>query len=68
MGKLALVMLAVGGLLSACVAYEVPGPGGRYYGDRYRDGTQDRVYRDRDRYGDGVQDRQYRRSDDSRRY
>ena len=66
MRKLALVLLGVGGLLSACVAYEAPGPDGRYYGDRYRDGTPDRTYRDRDR--DGVPDRQDRRPDDPRRY
>ena len=65
MRKLALVLLGVGGLLSACVAYEVPGQDGRYHGDRYRDGTQG-TYRDRDR--DGVPDRQDRRPDDPRRY
>ena len=42
MRKLALVLIAIGGLLSACIAYEVPGPDGDYRGDRYRDGTPDR--------------------------
>ena len=68
MRKLALVLIAVGGLLSACVAYEVPisdgrySSDGRYYGDRYRDGVS------RDRDGDGVPNRQDRRPDDPRRY
>jgi hypothetical protein len=66
MRKLAVVLLAVGGLLSACVAW-VPDTDGRHYGDRSRDGTSDRVYR-RDRDGDGVPDRQDRRPDDPRRY
>lgn len=66
MRKFALVLLAVGGLLSACVAW-VPDDG-RYYGDRYRDSASDRVYRDRDRDGDGVPNRQDRRPDDPRRY
>jgi len=68
MRKLALVLLGVGGLLSACVAYEVPSQDGRYYGDRYRDGTSDRSYRDRDRDRDGVPNSQDRRPDDPRRY
>ena len=74
MRKLALALIAIGGLLSACVAYEVPRQDvryygdGRYYGDPYRDGTSDRVYRDRDRDGDGVPNRQDRRPDDPRRY
>lgn len=71
MRKLAVVLLTVGGLLSACVAW-VPDDGryygdGRHYGDRYRDGAPDRVYR-RDRDGDGVPNRQDRRPDDPRRY
>ena len=72
MRKLALAMIAAGGLLSACVL--VPeGDGryssdgryygeGRYYGDRYREGVN------RDRDGDGVPNRQDRRPDDPRRY
>jgi len=66
MRKLALVLIAIGGFLSACVAW-VPDDG-RYYGDRYRDGASDRVYRDRDRDGDGVPNREDRRPDDPRRY
>ena len=75
MRKLALVILAAGGLLSACVAYDPAGPDGRYYdgryypgdryGDAYRYRAPDRVYRDRD--GDGVPDDQDRRPDDPRR-
>jgi hypothetical protein len=71
---LALLLLSVGGLLSACVAYEVPGRDGRtyygdrdrYYSDRDRDGVRDRIDRDRD--GDGVPNRQDSRPDDPRRY
>ena len=65
MRKLAVVLLAIGGLLSSCVAW-VPDYDGRHYGDRDRDGVRDRVNRDRD--GDGVPDRQDRRPDDPRRY
>ena len=68
MRKLAVLLIAIGGLLSACVAYEVPNRDGRYYGDRDRDrdGVPDRVDRDRD--GDGVSNRRDRRPDDPRRY
>ena len=67
MKKLAILLIAVGGLLSGCVAYEVPyGEGGVRHADRDRTGGPDRVDRDRDR--DGVPDRQDRRPDDSRRY
>ena len=67
MKKLAVLLIAIGGLLSACVAW-VPDRDGRYYEnrDRDRDGVRDRVNRDRD--GDGVPDRQDRRPDDPRRY
>ena len=64
MRKLAVVLLTAGGLLSACVEW-VPDDG-RYYENRDRDGTRDRVNRDRD--GDGVPNRQDRRPDDPRRY
>jgi len=69
MKKLALLLIAAGSLLSACVAYEVPvRSGGAYYGerDRDRDGVPDRADRDRD--GDGVRNSQDRRPDDPRRY
>ena len=69
MRKLALVLLAAGSLLSACVAYEVPARNpGPYYGerDRDRDGVPDRADRDRD--GDGVRNTQDRRPDNPRRY
>jgi len=67
--KLALALIAVNGLLSACVLVpERDGRDGRYYEnrDRDRDGVRDRVDRDRD--GDGVPNRQDRRPDDPRRY
>ena len=56
MKKLAVLLIViVGGLLSGCVAYEVPSDRGAYRGDR-----------DRDR--DGVPNRQDRRPDYARRY
>ena len=67
MKKLAMLLIAIGGLLSGCVAYEVPNrEGGASHRDRDRDGVPDRVDRDRD--GDGVPNRQDRRPDDPRRY
>jgi hypothetical protein len=67
MKKLAIALIAIGGLLSGCVAYEVPNrEGGIQHADRDRDGGPDRVDRDRDR--DGVPNRQDRRPDDPRRY
>lgn len=65
MNKLAILLIAIGGLLSGCIAYE-----GSYRDDgayrRDHDRVPDRVYRDRD--GDGVPNRQDRRPDDPRRY
>ena len=71
MKKFALLLVAIGGLLSGCVAYEAPyRDSGVYRGergrDRDRDGVPDRMERDRD--GDGVPNRQDRRPDDPRRY
>lgn len=69
MKKLALVLIAVGSLLSACVAYEVPNRDqvvDRRVNDRDRDGVPNRADRDRD--GDGVANRQDLRPDDPRRY
>lgn len=67
MKKLVVVLIAIGGLLSGCVAYEEPrGDRGASRGDRDRDGVPNRVDRDRD--GDGVVNRQDRRPDDPRRY
>ncbi len=75
MKKIAVLLAAVGVMLSGCVAYEVPGRDvGAYRGDRVdrgdrdrdRDGVPNRVDRDRD--GDGVPNRQDRRPDDPRRY
>jgi hypothetical protein len=71
MKKLAIALIAIGTLLSGCVAYDAPreGRGDRereYRGDRDRDGVPNRADRDRD--GDGVPNRQDRRPDDPRRY
>lgn len=69
MRTFALLLMAIAGLLSACVAYDVPNRDGRAYQgsrDRDRDGVPDRADRDRD--GDGVRNRQDRRPDDPRRY
>jgi len=69
MRKLALLLIAAGGFLAGCVAYEVPARNpGPYYSerDRDRDGIPDRVDRDRD--GDGVRNSQDRRPDNPRRY
>ena len=66
MKKLAMLLIAIGGL-SGCVAYEVPNrDGAGYRGDRDRDGVPNRVDRDRD--GDGVPNRQDSRPNDPRRY
>ena len=66
MRKFAFLLLTLGGLLSACVAYEVPvsdGPGHRTgQRDMDRDGVRDRADRDRD--GDGVRNSQDRRPSD----
>ena len=67
MKKLAIALLAIGGLLSGCVAYDPPGRhNNARQGDRDRDGIPNRVDRDRD--GDGVPNRQDRRPNDPRRY
>lgn len=67
MKKLAILLIAIGGLLSGCVAYEVPNrDGGVYRGDRDRGRDHDRDRVDRDR--DGVPNRHDRSPDDPRRY
>ena len=68
MKTLAVVLIAISGLLSGCVAYEVPSRNAGVYqgGDRDRDGMHHRGDRDRD--GDGVRNSQDRRPDDPRRY
>ena len=68
MKKLAVVLIAIGGVLSGCVAYEpVHHRGGyEYRGDRDRDGVRNRADRDRD--GDGVRNRNDRRPNDPYRY
>jgi hypothetical protein len=65
MKKLAVLLAAVAGLLSACVAYDEPG---RYGGERRLEREREaRPDRDRERDRDGVTNRQDRRSDDQRR-
>lgn len=60
-------VVAISGVLSGCVVYDVPNrDGGAYRRDRDRDGVPDRADRDRD--GDGVPNRQDRRPSDPRRY
>ena len=69
MKMLTILLIAIGGLLSSCVAYEAPYRDHRVYDrdrDRDRDGVPNRMDRDRD--GDGVPNRQDRRPDDPRRY
>ena len=62
MKKLAISLVAIGALLSGCVAYEVPyRDGGPHHADRDRGGAPDRDH-------DGVPNRQDRRPDDPRRY
>lgn len=56
MKKLILVMLAVAGMLSGCVAYD-PHPGPR-----------DGAYRDHDRDGDGIRNRDDARPNNPSRY
>ena len=64
MKKLAVVLIAIGGL-AGCVAYPVE-RGHQGYHDRDRDGVANRWDRDRD--GDGVRNRYDRRPDNPRRY
>jgi hypothetical protein len=74
MKKLAVLLIALGALLSGCVAYEAPRDDRDYRADRDRRGDRDRDRDgvpnrvDRDRDGDGVPNRQDRRPDDARRY
>ena len=66
MKKLAIVLIAIGGL-AGCVAYPVErGHHYRGYHDRDRDRVANRMDRDRD--GDGVRNRYDRRPDNPRRY
>jgi hypothetical protein len=67
MKKLAVVLIAIGGLLSGCVVHDRGHHRGGYeYRDRDRDGVHNRADRDRD--GDGVRNRDDRRPNDPRRY
>ena len=66
MNKLAVVLIAMGSLLSGCVAYPYAPRGDYGYRDRDRDGVANRADRDRD--GDGVRNRNDRRPNDPRYY
>ena len=67
MKKLAILLIAIGGLLSGCVASEGPNRAAVvHHSDRDHDGVPDRMDRDRD--GDGVSDRRDSRPNDPRRY
>lgn len=70
MKKLAILVIAIGGLLSGCIpVVESPSRGGggvHHSGDRDRDGIADR--RDHDRDGDGVSNRRDNRPNDPHRY
>ena len=67
MKQLAIVLIAIGSLLSGCIVAEPPsGHTGSYRGDRDRDGIPNRMDRDRD--GDGVPNRRDSRPDNARRY
>jgi len=69
MKNIAILLIAIGGLLSGCVAYEVPNRDGGVYrsdGDRNRERERAPDRGDRDR--DGVPNRQDRSPDDPRRY
>jgi hypothetical protein len=64
MKTIAIVLTAIVGLLSGCVAYEVPGPD---RGSRQME-PERRHHRSPDYDRDGVPDRRDRRPDDPRRY
>ncbi len=68
MKKLAMLLIAISGLLSACVAYEVEPDrrAGVYQRDSDRDGIPNRADSDRD--GDGVRNTRDSRPNDPRRY
>ena len=70
MKKLALLFIAVAGLLSACIGYVPNDDRGGYRGDNRGDNRGDYrgEHRDGDRDHDGVPNSQDRRPDDSRRY
>jgi hypothetical protein len=75
MKKFAILLIAIGGLLSGCIAIPVEGPnrGGAVYQGPYRGGAayhgdhdHDRVDHDRD--GDGVPNNRDRRPNDPHHY
>ena len=66
MKKIAVGLIAVGALLSGCVAYAPPAHHEYGYRDRDRDGVANRYDRDRD--GDGVPNRRDRHPRDPRYY
>ncbi len=68
MKKLALLMIAVGAMVSGCVAY-VPDYGhGPQHGNSYRYHEAGSYRMERDRDGDGVPDWQDRRPENPHRY
>lgn len=65
MKKVALLLIAIAGLLSGCVVYDGPyRDGGEHYRDHDRHGGPNRADRD----GDGVSNRLDRRPNDPTRY
>jgi hypothetical protein len=69
MKRTAMLMIAIVGLLSGCIAYEVQDRDrGMHHPDRDRDRETTRGDHDRDRDRDGVPDRQDRRPSDPGRY
>ena len=66
MKMIALALIAAGGLLSSCIAYEVPVA--ERGGSHYRHGYPPDRYHDGDRDHDGVPDRRDRAPDNPYRY
>lgn len=63
-----LVLMVVGALMSACVAYEVPNRDGDGYQRGHREDDRNRMPPRADYDRDGVSDRQDRHPSDPRRY
>lgn len=73
MKKLAVLLIAVGAMVSGCVVYDTPyqdrGQDREgYQRDRSHDGDRGDQNRNRDRDGDGIRNSQDRRPDDPSRY
>lgn len=66
MNKLVILLIAIGSLLSGCVAYEAP------YGEHSRDGGHDRMEREHERGHEREREHEHerddRRWDEPRRY